>query len=149
MDFATLKPRLEQHPTNDLGGGATAAQIRAAERELGVALRGSYRSFLHSFGWGGVDDIEIFGLGADVPRHLNLVEVTKSERNEAQPPLPVSLIPVMNDGAGNLYCLDASETYREEYAVVFWDHEAGGDQEPEQVAGDFAQWLSERAGLGK
>lgn len=144
MDFATLKHRLEEHPAKDLGGGATAAQIQAAELELGVALKGSYRAFLQSFGWGGVEDIEILGLGPDVPHHLNLVEVTKSERSEAQPPLSPHLIPVMNDGAGNLYCLDAGEAYLEEYPVVFWDHEADGDQEPEQVAGDFAEWLSER-----
>lgn len=149
MDFATLKPRLEEHPTKDLGDGATVAQIQAAELELGVVLKGSYRAFLQSFGWGGVEDIEIFGLGPDVPRHLNLVEVTKSERNEAQPPLPPHLIPVMNDGAGNLYCLDAGEAYREEYPVVFWDHEAGSDQEAEQVAGDFAEWLSERITSGE
>jgi hypothetical protein len=143
MDFLSLKRRLEQHSNKDLGLGATIEQLQAAELELRVVLRGSYRAFLEAFGWGGVDDIEIFGLGSDVPLHLDLIAITMSERNDAQPPLPLYLIPVANDGAGNLFCLDASEAFREEYPMVFWNHEAGPDQEPEPVARDFAAWLSE------
>ena len=144
MDFESLKNRLDEHPAKDLGSGVRIAEIEEAELEIGCPLKGSYRSFLETFGWGGVGDVEVFGLGHDVPRHLDLIAVTKSERNEAQPALPSHLIPVMNDGAGNLYCLDAGEAYREDYPVVFWDHEAGRDQEPELVADDFAEWLFAR-----
>jgi hypothetical protein len=144
MDFAIIKHRLDAHPSRDFGKGATDADIRRAEVELGIPLRGSYREFLRSFGWGGVGDIELFGLGVDVPHHLNLVTIAKSEREEANPPLRSYLIPVANDGGGNLFCLDVSEPYRDEFPVVFWDHEGGSDQVPDLVAGDFSEWLSER-----
>jgi len=144
VDFAILKRRLEAFPDSDLGKGATDADIREAEVALGASLRGGYRAFLRSFGWGGTGDIELFGLGADVPQHLNVVTVTTSERREAQPPLPSHLIPVMNDGGGNLYCIDVSEAYRDECPIVFWDHEAGPNQDPEQVSDSFTVWLSQR-----
>jgi hypothetical protein len=52
------------------------------------------------------------------------------------------LIPVMNDGSGNLYCLDTSVA--DEPPIVFWDHEAGSDQTPEIESGSFASWLASR-----
>ncbi len=107
-------------------------------------MSGGYRQFLRRFGWGGVEDIELFGLGADVPSFLHLVVMTESERSEMSPALPTHLIPVMNDGGGNLYCLDSRGAA--EPPVVFWDHTAGEDQQPQQVAADFVAWLSEELG---
>ena len=48
----------------------------------------------------------------------------------------------MNDGGGNLYCLDSSKAG--EPTIVFWDHTAGEEQEPEPVASDFVSWMEER-----
>jgi hypothetical protein len=91
---------------------------------------------------GGVGSFELFGLGSDVPSYLDLVAVTESERTEMRPALPAYLIPLMNDGGGNLYCLDSRR--EDEPAVIFWDHTAGEGQEPEAVAPDFISWLAER-----
>ena len=58
--------------------------------------------------------------------------------------MPEYLVPVMNDGAGNHYCLDdTSRLDGGECPVVFWDHEHqdGPDQVPEQVSASFDRWL--------
>ena len=48
----------------------------------------------------------MFGLGADVPAVNDLVRETLAERHEFRPYLPPHLIPLHNDGAGNLAALD-------------------------------------------
>jgi hypothetical protein len=45
---------------------------------------------------------------------------------------------MMNDGAGNHYCLDSS---KKGGPVVFWDHELGENQQPKIVFQDFSSWL--------
>jgi hypothetical protein len=142
MTFHELSELLEKNPTKSLGQGVTDLEVDAASAELGVKLTGGYRLFLKRFGWGGVGSIELFGLGADVPPYLSLIAMTRSEREEMSPALPTQLIPLMNDGGGNLYCLDSRVP--DEPPVVFWDHTAGEQQEPTRVASNFTTWLAER-----
>lgn len=120
-----------------LGKGASAGQIARAEAELDVEIRGGYRAFLERFGWAELGSSEIFGLGDQA--HLNLVEITLSERTRMRPRMPVRLLPFCNDGAGNHDCLDLSAGG--EPPVVFWAHELGQDQEPTVEAESFAAWL--------
>jgi hypothetical protein len=133
---------LERNPSKSLGDGVSETESNTASAQLGVSLTGGYRLFLQRFGWGGVGSIELFGLGADVPPYLSLTAMTRSEREEMSPALPTQLIPLMNDGGGNLYCLDSR--VKGEPPVVFWDHTAGEQQAPVQVASDFTVWLAER-----
>ena len=142
MTFDQLARKLEATPSKAFGQGASAEDVRVASARLGVSLLGGYRRFLERFGWGGVGSFELYGLGSDVPRYLDLVSVTESERTQMSPALPAHLIPLMNDGAGNLYCLDSRTAG--EPLIVFWDHEAGEEQEPEPVASDFVSWMEER-----
>ncbi|MDP8944134.1 MAG: SMI1/KNR4 family protein [Actinomycetota bacterium] len=124
------------------GQGAIAEEIERAERELDVILPDGYRSFLRELGWAAIGHHEIYGLGAEVPYHLDLIRVTMSERTEALPLTPPWLVPVMNDGAGNLHCLDTSRLRHGECPVVFWDHELGEAQVPDDVAEDLPSWLA-------
>ncbi|WP_224241938.1 SMI1/KNR4 family protein [Hyalangium gracile] len=142
MTFDELARKLESSASRTFGHGVSEDDIRAASARLGVSLTGGYLRFLRRFGWGGVGSFELFGLGADVPPYLHLVTVTESERTEVRPRLPSHLIPLMNDGGGNLYCLDVRSAG--EPAVVFWDHEASEEQSPEPVASDFISWLANR-----
>lgn len=144
MTFEELSEKLGGFTVKRFGQGADDAAVKQASDRLGVPLSGGYRRFLQHFGWGGVEDLELFGLGSDVPPFLNLIAMTESERSEMSPALPPHLIPVMNDGGGNLYCLDSRVA--DEPPVVFWDHTAGEDQQPEHVAPDFVSWLSEEVG---
>ena len=137
--FSEIAARLLDCEHRALGPGAGDDEIAAAERALGVRIEGGYRQFLKRFGWGGAGHIEIYGLGAEVPFHLDVVRVTQSEREEMEPRLQRHLVPVMNDGGGNLYCLDTQMT--DEPSIVVWNHTGGAEQIPEVEAKDFNQWL--------
>jgi hypothetical protein len=142
LPYADVADRLMGFDDRELGEGATEEEIVSAEKALGIRIAGGYRQFLKQFGWGGVGHLELYGLGADVPAHLNLVIITRSERVEMQPALPHHLVPIMNDGGGNLYCIDTHTM--DEPTIVFWDHAAGTDQEPHVQAVDFSFWLNEQ-----
>jgi hypothetical protein len=142
MTFDELALRLESSSSKTLGRGASEQEIHAASARLGVHLVGGYRRFLQRFGWGGVGPLELFGLGSDVPPYLDLVAMAESERTEMCPALPAYLVPFMNDGGGNLFCLDLRSPG--EPPVVFWDHTASAGQEPMSVAPDFISWLAAR-----
>lgn len=94
--------------------------------------------FLRKWGWARFAHIEIYGLGSDVPNHIELISTTRLERYMAQPALPHPLLPVMNDGAGNHYCIDTAVEKEGESPIVFWDHETRAS---ELNANCFANWL--------
>lgn len=125
------------------GRGASDRDILAAESEVGVGFPASYRRFLNCLGWIESPYISVFGLGADVDSAYDVVKVTKSERHEADLSIPPNLIPIVNDGSGNLYCLDTFQMHESECPVVFWDHESfeGADQIPTVVGPDFCTWI--------
>jgi cell wall assembly regulator SMI1 len=143
MNYEDLDKMLKAHPERTLGAGADESEIARAERVLGVKLRGAYRRFLQDHGWGGAAQLELFGLGNDVPKHLDLVRITESERTEMNPRLREALIPIWNDGGGNLYCLDLAANPNEP-PVIFWDHEQQDDQLLDVVASDFVSWFIEQ-----
>ena len=97
-----------------------------------------YRRFLAEFGWAAVLHFEINGVGPDVPHHLDLVQVTLDERKNFG--LPPHLIPVMNDGGGNLYCFEGGRGGSNEQ-ILFWDHETSHASGPTVVAESFSAWL--------
>ncbi len=126
-----------------VGRGVAEKAVQQAEKELGLTIRSGYRYFLRQFGWCDLGADEVYGLGEDVPKHLDLMAITLSERSEMKPRLRMNLLPVMNDGFGNLYCLDTATDLDEENPVVFWDHEGDEEQVPERVADSFSEWFSE------
>src|SRR5262245_54616566 len=116
-----------------VGNCATLDEIREAERTLGVTFSLSYLRFVALYGWAEIDSSEVYGLGAGIPEYLNVVHCTIREREDAEPEMPHHLIPIMNDGSGNHYCLDSSRvSANDEMPIVFWDHEspAGESQIP-------------------
>ncbi len=141
MKFDRLNERLHRFEKKKFGRGASEAEIKDAERILGVMLSASYRRFLRDFGWGGVEHLEIFGLGSDAPHYLNLINMTLRERIEMEPAIPNHLVPLMNDGAGNHYCLDTRQMKKGEGPVVFWDHELGKNQQASLISASFDLWL--------
>lgn len=149
MDFETLENQLRGLATLKHGLGATEKEIARAEQSLGVKITGGYRQFLIRFGWAEFAYEDIYGLGPDAPEHLNLVTITRDERSAMVPGLRKDILPLMNDGGGNHYCLDLQSApggLNPEPSVVFWSHNLDEDQVPEFVSGSFVEWLSSRLG---
>ena len=138
-----LRMRFRARSDVALGKGASQGDLQEVERLLGLRLAGGYVFFLREFGWASIGSFEVYGTGPDVPRHLDIVRMTLSERAEARPCLPMRLLPISNDGFGNHYCLDVGEARQTEPSVVFWKHEESAIQSPEKVALTFEDWLIE------
>ena len=127
------------------GRGATTCEIVMAESGLGLLFPKSYKEFLSTIGWIDCPFITVCGLGPDADRRTSLIAIAQSWWYEVDIDirLPRSLVPIVDDGSGNVYCLDVSETRDSECQVVFWDHESfeGVDQIPTVVGPDFCTWL--------
>lgn len=124
------------------GGGASPQQVAGLEKTLGVRLPKSYIAFLRKYGWADLEYLQLFGFGDDVPKELNVVENTKIRRQQAGSRMPLHLIPIMNDGAGNAFCLDCQTLdSHDECPVVFWDTDLDADQTPEIDGEDYLTWL--------
>ncbi len=134
---AELLRGLEDRET---GRGASAADVERVAIAFGHPIRSSYGDFLRDFGWGGAGDLEVLGAGSDTPPFLDVTVALDRERNHLQPSLARSLLPIMRDGGGGLYCL-RSRGAELHFDVVFWDHERDSEQVPELVTPDFGTWL--------
>jgi cell wall assembly regulator SMI1 len=124
-----------------IGTGAAEADIDSAERSLGVRFPDAFREYLRRFGHLELGHFELYGLGSDLPKYLQLVAMTVTERTESGCPLPHELVPLLNDGAGNLYCVDTRRPAAGR--VVLWDHTLGRDQEPDQQSGSLPDWIGQ------
>ena len=119
------------------------AEIQAVASDLGVRFPPMLADYLREFGWLGIGADKLFGLGPGVPDYLHIRTITKLEREQSGNPVHWSMIPLHNDGYGNLYCIvvdDSSPAYGN---IVVWDHAAGPQQTPDHVADDLEKWLSE------
>src|SRR5262245_11244389 len=134
-------------PDIEVGIGASPMEIEQAQLALKVQFSRSYVKFLSLYGWAKIKSASIYGLGPGIPDFLSVVNNTIDEREAVEPPLPIFLIPIMNDGSGNHYCLDSSQIREGEMPIVFWYHEAstGRFQKPEVVSPTFDSWLCDKA----
>lgn len=121
------------------GVGASAAAILEAEKRLRVTFPPVLTDYLRRLGWLSVGSEEFYGLGTDVPSHLSLVENAVWEREQSGCPVPNNLIPIYNDGFGNLACVDVNSARGR---VAFWDHDQDEDQETDEVAESLEVWLA-------
>jgi hypothetical protein len=117
---------IHQSPHIDCGGGATAEELAQAQADLGIIIPGCYGMILRLFGWLSVGSWELFGLGSQTPPHLHLVAMVTEERRSSRRSLPISLLPVMNNGGGDLFCLELESADAEgDCPVRLWDHRLG------------------------
>jgi cell wall assembly regulator SMI1 len=143
MSYKKLHEKIILFSDKECGIGVTTKEINQAEMSIGVPFSKSYRQFLQEFGWARFAHQELYGLGSDVPSYLELVRNTNAERNQMRPSLLRYLVPLMNDGSGNHYCLDTRMMRNSECPVVLWNHELGEDQHLEFVSDTFDTWLSD------
>ena len=137
MSYDELRTILQSRQDLQLGTSETEEEVAAAEQQLGQ-LPSDYKNFLQEFGSVTFGYSEIFGLGEGLAPYLNVVTMTLAEREEGG--LPPHLVPVMNDGGGNLTCLVVKQDSDDD-AVVIWDHEGSRRTGPRPVAASFSEWL--------
>jgi SMI1-KNR4 cell-wall len=146
MSIREMADHLRMLAEKEIGTGASDQDIADSQREIDVIFPASYKTFLALFGWARVYHDPIYGVGPSCPEPYALVRHVLLERTECEPNIPHHLVPIMNDGAGNHYCLDTSRFHGGECPIVFWDHEHwdGPDQSPEEVSPSFDRWLINR-----
>ena len=139
MGYEELRDVLRARPELEAGTPPPPEEVEVAERRLGC-LPDDYRAFLADFGWLSLGPHEVFGLGVGIPPYLHVVRVNESEWTEGR--LPRNLVAVMNDGAGNLTCIDCTAVSNgAPVVVVLWDHEASSTDGPIALAPSFTELL--------
>ena len=139
MPFDDLERILRSRDDVVIGCGISELALRTAEEELELTFPLQLCDYLMQFGHLELGHFELFGLGYSVPEYLDLVRMTLSERMDSGCPLRKDLIPLLNDGGGNLYCITAGR--KQTGAIILWDHAAGPDQEPDAHAPTFQEWM--------
>jgi hypothetical protein len=120
---------------------ATLEEIEHAERELGAVFPNSFRWFQLEFGDFDDGPLEIYTARTPEPSSRNIVGINIDWRTELFPRVPASLIAFSDNGGGDLLCFDTTSREAHECPVVWWDHEQGEDQEPEEAAPSFLDWI--------
>lgn len=111
---------------------STEATIRAVETRLGVPLPKTFKQFAAQVGaasW----PVDIYGADA----------LTPYPADYERPPF---LIAFATDGGGNDWCFDTRKLQRNEYPIVFWDHEEPPSAEELAEPGhttSFDAWLKD------
>jgi hypothetical protein len=121
-----------------VGRGVSEREVTDAEAMVG-SFPDDYRVFLSRFGYAAVGADQVFGLGDDVPKYLDVVAMTVLERRES-PGLPAAAIVIFNDGGGNLTFLAGQGDGSSKVFVLYHD-------DPAEVAvksSDFSAWLTGR-----
>jgi hypothetical protein len=119
---------------------ATPEELTAAQADLACRFPDSYTWFQLEFGRVGRHALEIYSVRPE-PAALNIVGINLEERRDGRPALPAHLIAFSDNGGGDLCCFDTAHLEAGECAVVWWDHEAGDDQQPEPAAPGFLDWI--------
>ena len=123
------------------GIGVEESTIELAEHTMEVTFPDDLKQYLKAYGWITFGNIELFGLGENIPLHLNLVQNYKEETTQGD--LPKDLIPFHNNGAGDLTCVRSvkeNNSRSESKVVVYW-HEDSAIEEQKEI---FLSWIVDR-----
>ena len=120
--FAILSALLRSRDDVEFGRPVTPLEVSEAETQLGTPFPTDYRMFLTEFGSLSIAHYQIYGLGAGIDDNLDVVKMTLEERADYM--LPADLVAVMNDGGGNLICLDVGDMDDEICGVVTHWHDS-------------------------
>ncbi len=128
--------------SDSCGKGASKVQILDCEKTLKIELPLVVNQYLSTIGFlaGKKYAMETFGLGDDVPEHLNLTKQTLWERNEAFPSMPIYLLPFENDGSGCSFCVVLSDDVLDDPIMLLWDIDLAEAVEFEDDM-TFTKWI--------
>jgi len=123
---------------------ATIEEIDRAERELGARFPMSYRWFQLEFGDFERGPLDIYTVHTPhEPYSKHIIDANLQERTEAGPRLPAHHIAFSDNGGGDLLCFDTTRSEGVECPVVWWNHELDDDQEAEDAAPSFLDWIEQ------
>ena len=138
----SLENRLKsKFPTLEFetAGGCDDAIIKNVESKLGLIFPADFVQYLREFGQLSVGHFDFFGQGKDIPEFLDLCLVAQSEWQLAG--LSKSLLPICNNGGGDLYCLDCKLSTTLKSVICFVPHETHAS---EKIADGIEEWLCEK-----
>lgn len=105
-----------------VGQPATAANVAAVERRVGLTIPASYRDFLMTFGWVGFGDAYISGIFADEPDDENFGTIIGDTfRLRELMDLPAQLLVVKSGDDEVPWCLDTAKSVDGEPPIVTFD----------------------------
>jgi len=146
-DFNVAMNLINKYKTHCItNAGSSVSEIGNAEKQLGLLLPSSYKTFLKNFGYWTFEGSEIFGL-----YNNTIINFTKDERaNNENPKFPDCLVVIHALGNGELSCLDTSQINDdEECPVVAWYFGATlPNGKLEVLAEDFGAFLLEKVQWG-
>jgi|GEM_PF-3776109 len=105
------------------GNPASQNMICEFVKLFGGSIPLSYKNYLYTFGWIDCESLELYGLGAGIPSYLDIRKILLFEREDSGNKLPESLLPIYNDGFGNLICIKCDGPDSDK--MVKWEHESG------------------------
>ncbi len=123
------------------GDGVSAEKISDFERQLDLILPADFKAYLSRFGWLEFESEECFGLGVGIPAYLDLVQIVSTERVAG---LPCHLLPIRNNGFGDLDCIDLMASGLDISVIVCFEHDTHAMT---VIAHGFDQWLEELLAL--
>jgi|LakMenE18May11ns_1017448.scaffolds.fasta_scaffold9927583_3 hypothetical protein len=112
---------------SDFVGQIDISKIKLAESLLQVSFSTDYKLFLNKYGCGDIFGLEIYGIISDPSSDANgipnVIWITNELRREG---LSSSLIPIAEDGEGNYYVIDVSNSNNSEEEddkcpVLLWE----------------------------
>ena len=138
MNSEQLAIALQGKPRASLGRPASNTHIAQAENDLRVSFPDDLKEYLRRFGHIRVGSHELFGLGDGLPKYLDIVAMTRAERNEAG--LDHSLVPLHNDGYGNLTCMRTGGLFAGQ--LVLWIHDGRKQDQLKPIASGLFEWIA-------
>ncbi|HYN08948.1 MAG TPA: SMI1/KNR4 family protein [Vicinamibacterales bacterium] len=120
---------------------ATMDDVTAAQDALSCRFPDSYVWLQLEFGDARNRLLDIYGVRRVQPPSVDIIGINLEERRDGRPALPAHLIAFSDSGGGDFCCFDTSALEDGECPVVWWDHEAGDDQQPEPAAPTFLDWI--------
>jgi len=141
VEFEEVREKLVALPELQSGKGADESDLLELVSMWGP-LPIDFKQYLQEFGWLAFSSYELYGLGVDVPTHLNLLERSRELwLGDGEYKLPRELLPFYDSGGGWFYCL--SKMHRG-HPVVSWarEYEDLGEGQPyDERYLSWSQWL--------
>jgi hypothetical protein len=138
--FEDVRSCLKTVPDLRQGKGATEADLRELVSVWGP-LPVDFKQYLQEFGWLAFGAYELYGLGPDVPSHLNVVDRSRELWNgDGNYKLPSALLPLY-EGGGWFYCLSRLHHGQ---PVVCWSQEyddLGEGQPYDETYSSWSRWI--------